>query len=311
MRGSGGRAARLTVRVRLLQMRAAVLHEVGSDLTIEDVARPDGVLLNVRAAGANYADVLIRTGRYPQMPELPFVPGSEVAGELEGRRVVALANGVGGGGGFAEQAEIDPDWVFDLPDNATFEQGAAFLLTYLTAWLPLTRQVMHVGAGGVGSASIQLAHHLGARVLATAGSPEKREVARSLGADEVYGYDDFTDVRADVVLDPVGGQVFADSLKVLNPLGSIVAIGFAAGMWADVNPQLLVGRNISVHGFYFGRLRVLRPTVAQEAARELLDLWRDGCIDPYVGAQFPLEQVNEALATLESRRSTGKVVLVV
>jgi NADPH:quinone reductase len=299
-------------------MRAAVLRKVGAELAIEEVPAPSGFALDVRAAGANFADVLIRTGRYPQMPELPLVLGAEVAGELDGRRVVALVPGIGGG--FAERAEVDPEWVFDLPEGATFAKAAALLLTYLTAWLPLTRQVhlregqtvlVHAGAGGVGSASIQLAKHLGARVIATAGSPEKQEVACRLGADEVYGYDDFGDVRADVVLDPVGGTVFADSLKVLDPLGSIVAIGFAAGLWGDLNPQLLVGRNIAVHGFYFGRLRVLRPEVGKQAVRELLDLWAEGAIDPVVGTEFPLEQANDALALLESRRSIGKIVVMV
>jgi NADPH2:quinone reductase len=298
-------------------VRAAVLREVGGALAVEDVPEPDGPAVEVRAAGCNFAAALIRGGRYPQMPELPFVPGSEVAGELDGRRVVAFVRG--SGGGYAERVAVDPDWVFDLPDGASFAQGAALLLAYLTAWLPLTRQarlqpgatvLVHAGAGGVGSAAIQLARHLGARVVATAGSEEKRRLALELGADEAYGYDDFGDVRADVVLDPVGGQVFADSLKVLNPLGSLIAIGFAAGPWQDVSPQLLVGRNVSVHGFYLGRLTQLRPDVVRAAVAELLALWGEGALEPRVGAELPLERANDALDLLESRASTGKVVLV-
>jgi NADPH2:quinone reductase len=281
------------------------------------VAEPDGPAIEVRAAGCNFADALIRAGRYPQMPELPFVPGSEVAGELDGRRVVAFVRG--SGGGYAERVAADPEWTFDLPERASFAEGAAFLLAYLTAWLPLTRQarlepggtvLVHAAAGGVGSAAVQLARHLGARVVATAGSEEKRRLALELGADEAYGYDDFGDVRADVVLDPVGGQVFADSLKVLNPLGSLVAIGFAAGPWQDVSPQLLVGRNVSVHGFYLGRLTQLRPDVVRAAVQELLALWADGSIEPRVGAELPLERANDALDLLASRMSTGKVVIV-
>ncbi len=299
-------------------MRAAVLREVGGSLRVEDVAEPAGPALTVRAAGLNFADVLIRRGHYPQMPELPFVPGSEAAGELDGRRVIAFVRG--SGGGYAERVSVDPDWVFDLPDEASFSQGAAFLLTYLTAWIPLTRQahvrkgqtvLVHAAAGGVGSAVIQVARHLGARVVATAGSAEKRQVALDLGAEEAYGYDEFAAaVKADHVLDPVGGQVFADSLKALNPLGSIVAIGFAAGLWADVNPQFLVGRNVSVHGFFLGRLMQLQPALVREAVGELLELWRGGVLDPLVGAEFPLDGVNDALDLLESRKSTGKIVLI-
>ncbi len=299
-------------------MRAAVLHEVGGELSVEEVPDPDGPALEVRAAGLNYADVLIRRGRYPQMPELPFVPGSEVAGDFEGRRVIAFVRGTGGG--YAERVPVDPDWLVELPADASYVEGAAFLLTYLTAWLPLTRQarlrpgqtvLVHAAAGGVGSAAIQVARHLGARVVATAGSEAKRQVARDLGADEAYSYEEFAErVSADHVLDPVGGQVFADSLKVLRPLGSIIAIGFAGGLWQDVSPQFLVGRNVSVHGFYLGRLTQLQPELVREAVGELVELWRQGVLAPLVGAEYPLERAGEALDHLESRRSVGKVVLV-
>jgi len=299
-------------------MRAAVLHEVGRPLAVEEVAEPSGPTLEMRAAGLNFADVLMRRGDYPQMPDLPFVPGSEAAGELDGRRVVAFVRS--GGGGYAERVAVDPEWVFELPEHATFPEGAAFLLTYLTAWIPLTRQarvrggqtvLVHAAAGGVGSAAIQVARHLGARVVATAGSPEKQQVALDLGAEEAYGYDEFASaIKVDHVLDPVGGAVFADSLKVLNPLGSIVAIGFAAGPWGDVSPQFLVGRNVSVHGFYLGRLTALRPQIVREAIAELFDLWHGGAFKPLVGAELPLDRVDEALDLLESRRSVGKVVLV-
>jgi NADPH2:quinone reductase len=291
---------------------------VGGRLAVGEVPEPDGPTLAVRAAGVNFADVLMRRGDYPQMPALPFVPGSEAAGELDGRRVVAFVRS--GGGGFAERVAIDPEWVFDLPDGASFAEGAAFLLTYLTAWIPLTRQarvregqtvLVHAAAGGVGSAAIQVARHLGARVVATAGSAEKQQLARELGAEEAYGYDEFaTAVKVDHVLDPVGGQVFADSLKALNPLGSIVAIGFAGGLWQDVSPQFLVGRNVSVHGFYLGRLAALQPQLVRAAIDELFELWRGGVFSPLVGAELPLDRVNDALDLLESRKSVGKVVLV-
>jgi NADPH2:quinone reductase len=299
-------------------VRAAVLREVGGGLAVEEVPDPEGSVLEVRAAGVNFADVLIRRGDYPQMPALPFVPGSEVAGDLDGRRVVAFVRGTGGG--YAERVAVDPDWVVDLPDGASYAEGAAFLLTTLTAWIPLTRQVrvregstvlVHAAAGGVGSAAVQVARHLGARVVATAGSEEKRRLALELGAEEAWSYDDFAEhLRADVVLDPVGGEVFARSLRVLEPLGAVVAIGYAGGLWADVSPQFVVGRNISVCGFYLGRLTQLRPELVREAVAEVSGLWRDGRLRPLVGAEFPLERAGEALDHLEGRRSVGKVVLV-
>ena len=293
-------------------MKAVVLREVGGDLALEDVDEPGGNALDVRAAGVNFADVLIRRGLYPQMPELPYVLGNEVAGEYEGRRVVAFARGAGG---YAERVAVDPDWMFDLPGNASFAAGAAFLTTYLTAYIPLwhlarpTSVLVHAGSGGVGSAAIQLAKHLGAHVTATASSPEKRAFASEAGADAAIGYDEIDDLRVDMVIDPVGGDVFTRSLPTLNPLGTIVAIGFTDGLWQDPSVQWLVGRNASVFGFYLGRLMKLRPEFVRERTDELLELWSQGVIDPLVGATFPLGAANDAHALIETRRHVGKVVL--
>jgi NADPH:quinone reductase len=297
-------------------VKAVVLHEVGGSLTLEDVPDPvDGAVVDVRAAGINFADVLIRRGLYPQMPELPHVLGSEVAGELDGRRVLALARAAGG---YAERVEVDPDWTFPLPDRASFAAGAAFLTTYLTAYIPLYRQLrvtgattvlVHAGSGGVGCAAIQLAKYAGATVIATAGTEEKRAFARDAGADDVRGYDEIDDLRVDIVLDPVGGELFTRSLALLNPLGAIVAIGFAGGLWTDPSVQWLVGRNVSVVGVYLGRLMKLEPELVRACVAELLELWGRGDIDPVVGARFPLAEADSALASIESRRHVGKVVL--
>jgi NADPH2:quinone reductase len=289
-----------------------VLREVGGELAVEEWNEPSGVVVDVRAAGVNFADLLIRRGHYPQMPELPYVLGNEIAGELDGRRVCAWSVG---GGGYAERVEVDPAWVFDLPSAASFAAGASFLTTYLTAYIPLISIVraesvlVHAGSGGVGSAAIQLAKHRGAYVYATASSDEKREVARRVGADEVRGYDEIDDLRVDVVLDPVGGETFTRSLPLLNPLGTIVAIGFTSGLWQDPSVQWLVGRNASVFGFYLGRLLRLDPALVRARAEELLELWADGAIDPLVGATFPLADARDAHASIEARRHVGKVVL--
>jgi NADPH2:quinone reductase len=272
----------------------------------------------VRAAGVNYADVLIREGRYPQPPTLPYVPGSEIAGETEdGRRVLAFIRIEGGG--FAERAAADREWLFDLPDTASYEEGAAFLLAFLTAWIPLTRQVqlrpgarvlVTAAAGGVGSAGVRVARTLGAEVVGAVGSEEKLPVVRELGAEAVT-YDEIEQLEPfDVILDQVGGDRFADSVKRLRPLGAVVAVGFAGGAWQPVDPALLVGRNVSACGFYLGRLMKFRPDLVQDAARELLDRWAAGDIAPVVGATFPLEEADEALRSVAERRSTGKVVLV-
>jgi NADPH2:quinone reductase len=293
-------------------VNAVVLREVGGDLALEEWEEPSGVVVDVRAAGVNFADVLIRRGLYPQMPDLPYVLGSEVAGELDGRRVCAWSVG---GGGYAERVEIDPAWVFDIPAGASFAAGAAFLTTYLTAYIPLVSiaraetVLVHAGSGGVGAAAIQLAKNRGATVFATASSEKKREVARRAGADEVRGYDEIDDLRVDVVLDPVGGDVFTRSLPLLNPLGTIVAIGFTGGLWQDPSVQWLVGRNASVFGFYLGRLLRLAPALVRERAEELLALWAGGAIDPLVGATFPLAEARDAHALIESRQHVGKVVL--
>jgi NADPH2:quinone reductase len=294
-------------------VKAAVLREVGGALAVEDVAEPEGdAVVSVRAAGVNFADVLIRRGLYPQMPELPFVPGNEVAGDLNGRRVVAFT---GRAGGYAERAAVDPAWTFDLPEHASYAAGAAFLTTYLTAWIPYSQRtytdsvLVHAGSGGVGTAAIQLGKLEGATVYATAGTPEKREVARRLGADEVLGYDEIDDLRVDLVVDPVGGDVFTRSLPLLNPLGTIAAIGFAGGLWQDPSVQWLVGRNASVQGVYLGRLMKLEPELVRRLAEELLTLWRESSIEPFVGATYALADVEEALASIEARRHVGKVVL--
>ncbi len=296
-------------------MKAVVLREVGGDLTLEDWPEPTGSVVDVRAAGVNFADILIRRGLYPQAPDLPYVLGNEVAGELGGGRVLALSRAAGG---YAERVEVDPQWTFTLPDDATFAAGASFLTTYLTAYIPLHRQVritpastvlVHAGSGGVGCAAIQLAKQLGAKVIATASSDEKRTFALGVGADEALGYDQLDDLRVDFVIDPVGGEVFTRSLSLLNPLGAIVAVGFAGGLWTDPSVQWLVGRNASVVGVYLGRLMKLQPQLVHECAIELLALWAQGEIDPVVGATFPLAEAGAAHSLIEGRRHVGKVVL--
>lgn len=303
-------------------MRAVVLDEERR-LELREAPAPVAdagqTLVEVRAAGVNYADVLIREGRYPQAPPLPYVPGSEISGvTADGRRVIGFIRA--DGGGYAETAVVEDDWLFDLPDGASFEQGAAFLLAYLTAWIPLTRQarvelgsrvLVTAAAGGVGSAGVQVARALRGEVVGAVGSREKLDHVLGQGAAHAVTYEEIAGLEPfDVILDQVGGEVFAACLDRLRPLGTIVGIGFAGGPWQQVDPARLVGRNSSVAGFYLGRLMKLRPDVVRSAAGELLERWADGALSPTVGATFPLAEADEALRMVAERRSTGKVVLV-
>jgi NADPH2:quinone reductase len=302
-------------------MRAVVLDEERR-LELREVPEPEAgegqVVLEVRAAGVNFMDVLIREGRYPQAPPLPYVPGSEISGLApDGRRVIGFVRA--DGGGFAERAAVEADWLFDLPAHASFEEGASFLMTFLTAWMPMTRQVqlregsrvlVTAAAGGVGSAGVQVARALGAEVVGAVGSEEKLEAVRALGAEAVT-YEQVTELEPfDAILDQVGGELFAAAVGRLRPLGTLIGIGFAGGGWQPVDPTLLVGRNASVAGFYLGRLMKLRPDLVREAAREILARWAAGDVTPVVGATYPLAEADAALRSIAERRSTGKVVLV-
>jgi NADPH:quinone reductase len=290
-------------------------------LVVKDVPEPVGgdgqAVVDVRAAGINFADVLVRLGRYPQMPELPTVLGSEIAGELEGNRVMGFVHGHAGG--YAERVAVDRRWLLPLPVNASFAEGAAFPMAFLTAWIPLTelvriafgaRVLVTAAAGAVGTAAIQLVRALNGTAVAAVGSGEKLELPRSLGATEAVTYEELGELdQVRVVFDLVGGDVFRRSLELLEPLGTAIAVGYAGGLWQDVSPTWLVGRNIGVQGFYLGRLMARRPDIVSEAAGELLDLWTSGAVKPVVGAEFPLAEAADAHRLIEERKHVGKVVL--
>ena len=305
-------------------MRAVVLEATGGpeQLVVQEVPEPvagEGeAIVDVRAAGINFADVLIRLGRYPQMPELPAVLGSEIAGELDGDRVMGFVRSEGGG--YAERVAVDRRWLLPLPEGGSFAEGAAFPMAFLTAWIPLTqlvrvafgaRVLVTAAAGAVGTAAVQLVRVLNGVPVAAVGSEEKLELPRSLGAVEAVTYEEIDGLeQVDVVFDLVGGDVFATSLARVRPLGTAIAVGYAGGLWQDVSPTWLVGRNIGVHGFYLGRLIGHRPELVEQAGRDVLRLWEGGIVRPIVGAEVPLEEAGEAHRLIEERKSTGKVVLV-
>jgi NADPH:quinone reductase len=306
-------------------VRAVVLTGVGGpeQLVVDEVPEPQPAegqaVVDVRATGVNFADVLVRLGRYPQMPELPTVLGSEIAGELGGTRVMGFVR-MTEGGGYAEHVAVDRQWLLPLPEGASFAEGAAFPLAFLTAWIPLTelvriafqaRVLVTAAAGAVGTAAVQLVRALNGVPIAAVGSPEKRNLPVSLGAAEAVTYDELAALEpVDAVFDLVGGDVFSRSLSLVRPLGTAIAVGYAGGLWKDVSPTWLVGRNIGVHGFYLGRLIARDPELVARAAQDVLRLWKAGAVRPIVGAEYPLEDAGEAHRLIEERRSTGKVVLV-
>ena len=303
-------------------MKAVVLTATGGpeQLAVQEVPEPTPAageaIVDIRASAVNFADVLVRLGRYPQMPELPTVLGSEFAGELDGSKVMGF---VSGRGAYAERVAADPRWLLPMPLAASFAEGAAFPTAFLTAWIPLT-QLLRVGfgsrvlvtaaAGAVGTAAIQLVRTLNGAPVAAVGSEDKFELPRSLGAVEAVTYQQISELEpVAAVFDLVGGDVFTSSLSLLKPLGTAVAVGYAGGLWQDVSPTWLVGRNIGVQGFFLGRLIGRDPQLVEQAARDVLKLWEGGVVRPVVGHELPLEQAGEAHRLIEERRTTGKVVL--
>jgi NADPH2:quinone reductase len=289
-----------------------------------DIPEPDpgsGVLVDVHVAGVNFPDVLMSRGEYQMKPELPFVPGSEVAGTRvdTGQRVAGFSVL----GGYAERAVCDPATLFALPDNVSFEAGAALLMNYLTVDFALVRRadlqpgqtvLVHGAAGGIGVATIQLAKVLGARVIACVSTAEKGELAKRAGADEVVLVDGFLSAvkalgGADVVMDPVGGDRFTDSLRSLKPEGKLLVVGFTGGSIPEVKVNRLLLNNISVVGVGWGAWWMTRPGYLQEQWARLLPHLESGALDPMIGNTYPLAEAADALLELDERRALAKVLL--
>lgn len=319
-------------------MRAAQISTLDGPQAIKvvDVPEPeagDKVLIEVHAAGVTYPEVLQSRGEYQLKPQLPFVPGSEVAGVVRsapegsgvsaGQRVAAFPSL----GGFAELVAAAPAMVFPLPDGVSFEQGAALPMNYLTMHFALRRRgqlregetvLVHGAAGGLGTAAVQLAKAYGARVLAVVSSDAKGEVARAAGADEIVPADGFRDAvkeltggrGVDVVVDPVGGDRFTDSLRSLGREGRILVLGFTGGEIPTVKVNRLLLNNVSVVGVGWGAFwSASAPGFPKEQWQELYPLLESGALDPVLGSVHPLEDVVAAVTELDERRAAGKVLL--
>ncbi|MCR3720134.1 MULTISPECIES: NADPH:quinone oxidoreductase family protein [Prauserella salsuginis group] len=316
-------------------MRAIHISSLDGPSAVEvvDVPAPadeEQVTVDVRAAGVAFPELLQTRGLYQVKPELPFVPGAEVAGVVAaapassglavGDRVASLPLL----GGFADRVLASPDLTFRLPDGVSFEEGASFLFNYCTSYFALLERghlaegetvLVHGGAGGIGTSAIQVAKAFGAgRVIAVVSASEKGDVAMAAGADEFVLAENFKDEvgrAVDVVLDPVGGDRFTDSLRTLREHGRLLVVGFAAGDIPTVKVNRLLLNNISVTGVGWGAYSMPRPghVATQWAAME--PHLRSGALKPVLGPSFPLEQAADALQCLERRAATGKVVLTV
>jgi NADPH2:quinone reductase len=317
-------------------MRAWRVHELGEPsevLSLDEVEQPtpgEGqVLVRVRAAALNFPDVLVVQGKYQERPALPFTPGVELCGEVveTGQRVIGSPSG--GFGAFAEYALMDAGNTWPVPEGMPDEKAAALYLTYQTGHVGLHRRarlqpgewlLVHAGAGGVGSAAIQLGKAAGARVIATAGGARKVEVCRELGADHVVDYtaEDFVPVvkevtgghGADVVYDPVGGDVFDRSRRCIAFEGRLVVVGFTSGRIPEAPANHALVKNYSVVGLHWGLYRTKEPSLIASTHEALTELVQKGQVDPLVSEVLPLEQAPRALAKLADRSTVGKVVLV-
>jgi NADPH:quinone reductase len=292
----------------------------------------EGVIVEVAAAAVSFPDVLQSRGLYQFKPDPPFVPGAEVAGVVRsapngselspGDRVMAFSALAG----WAELAVAPPHMTFPLPEQLDFAEGAALILNYHTAYFSLKlrgrlaegeRVLVHGAAGGVGTATLQVAKGLGASTVAVVSSDEKEEVARAAGADEVVRSDgpwreqvqELTDGGVDVVIDPVGGERFTDSLRALREEGRVVVVGFTDGSIPEVKVNRLLLRNTEVIGAGWGAYVMPKPEVTAEVAEALSRLIENGAVKPLVGSRFPLAQGPDAMRLIEERRATGKVVL--
>ena len=322
-------------------MRAVLCHAWGGPekLSLADVPAPEPgtgeVLIAVAAAGVNFADSLIIAGQYQEKPPFPFAPGLEAAGRVlavgtgvsrvkPGDRVLALTDW----GAFAEQVVARESDVFALPDGMDFAEAAGFPITYGTAhgalrWhaglRPEETLLVHGAAGGVGLAAVEAGKAIGARVIATAGGAEKLAIAQAHGADDLIDYRSedirervkaMTDGRgADVVFDPVGGDVFDASLRCTAWGGRILVIGFAAGRVPQIPANILLVKNLAAVGFYWGSYRSQAPDLVAEEFAQLFAWFEAGKLKPHVSHRLDLAEGAEAMALLGQRRSTGKVVL--
>lgn len=292
----------------------------------------DNAMIAIHACALNFADLLMAKGTYQDTPELPFILGLELAGtvtevangadkHLIGTRIAAFT----GQGGLAEFAAVPIERCVPLPDSMSFAEAAAFQIAYGTSHVALSYKadlqpgetLLVLGAsGGVGLTAVEIGKLMGARVIACARGADKLEIARQAGADHLIDTDT-QDIRAEVkalgganvVYDPIGGEQFTAAFRACNPEARILIIGFASGDLPEIKPNHLLVKNISLLGLYWGGYYKIAPHVATDSLKQLFTWYDQGKIRPHISYTFPLEQADEALETLRTRKSTGKVVV--
>ncbi|TDJ13942.1 MAG: NADPH:quinone oxidoreductase family protein [Gammaproteobacteria bacterium] len=322
-------------------MRAVLCKEFGppGSLVMEDVAEPEldrgQVRIAIRACGVNFPDLLMIAGKYQQQPPMPFSPGAELAGDVieiasdvadieQGQRVIAVT----GFGGMAEQICVHAQKVVPLPDAIDYVPAAAFLLAYGTAYHALKQRAqLQAGetlavlgaAGGVGLAAVEIGKLIGATVIAAASTTDKLKLTAEYGADHLINYTDTSlkdgiheitaGAGADVIYDPVGGELFEQSLRAVAWRGRVLVIGFASGQISKIPANLPLLKGSSIVGVFWGRFTEEEPETNAENTAELFRLLQDGKLKPHVSETYPLEKSALALEALAARRAKGKIVI--
>lgn len=317
-------------------MRAMQVTAYDTPMILKDLEIPvpsaGEVLVRIDTCGLNFGDTLMIKGSYQEKPQLPFTIGMELAGTIaglgagvqgvtQGQRIAAYA----GAGGLAEYAVLPAEVCVPIPDAMSSVDAAAFLIAYGTSHLALDHKarlqpgerLLVLGAsGGVGLTAVELGKLMGAEVIACARGADKLEVCRAAGADHLINSDtdDIRDVvkalgGADVVYDPIGGDQFKAAFRACNPEARLLPLGFASGEVPQIPANILLVKNISVMGFYLGGFAKLKPAVLTDSFKTLIDWYVQGKIKPHVSTVLPLEQANEALDLLRTRKATGKVVV--
>jgi len=322
-------------------MRAVVVDRwmKPSELRVQEVPEPEipaqSVLVDVRAAGCNFFDILMVQGRYQVKPPFPFVPGAEIGGVIcglgEGVEGFAVGDRVCasvGTGAFAERCVAGINSCWQIPDAMSYEEGAALPVVYPTSYAALVYRadleegetlLVHAAAGGVGISAVQIGKALGARVIATAGTAEKCEMAKRAGADLcidyrsedfVEGVREFTQGRgADVIYDSVGGDITDKSLKCIAWNGRLLIIGFASGQIPEIKANRILLKNIAVTGLHWGAHAKFEPEKIPLTFDALFELHEQGKIAPVIYRNYALEELPDALEALGTRRTYGKVII--